>query len=754
VKSGRFRRRSWVALVTTCLIVVFGGIASATPREASPAVKITTAHLAGAATQRHYFALLGASGCSPSCTWSVSPIGRRGSGRHIRGLPKGLSFSPDGYIVGVPSTAGTARFEVKATNGHRSATRTLVIAVASNRLQSVAGRILVHHSATVTLGHFRLSVPATSARDNGTASLTELDADPGNQTGPSVAVNLQGASSGVTVTLPMNPASSLSGSAFRPAVMEYPSGGAPILYSGSALAFDATNNSVSVTLRSSPPEGDELDRTLSVGSLLVATFVSTVFPIALIPLAAISLVPLADSAAVRTYLSIHAGTPHCSPSIGEPEVSVSGSAFTRRKMLSNQAPLLECTQSAGNDVDWILSNNSGTVLDVTPLSDERIVHTISSGDVLTDAVFDRLNESNPSSVLIPPGGGVMLSVSQAGDNPLSVTVSSASALGAFLIRQFNFISALPDAVAVVKDLVFKCGIPLVNSLYFYTALSCLAALAPDALKMVKHSSKLVEKLTLVLAAVSAAVDGFDTLQDSLDLRGLGNMSADLAFSPPTVNSPPTTVGSKNDILIFGDNDPTDDNDSSGMDNLAAALTADGYNVTEESGIVTPPADLSPYGQVWDYDIESAQTSDEAQLEQYVQNGGSLYLSGEWGGLGNFDNSYDQDVISDLIGAPTIVDDSSGADDVLPVNASALDNFSTSPNQLSTLASDDFGGITGVDPSNVLFTNDDGDAAAAAWPVGTTGFLAIVMDVNWAQSSYGDPTTMPEVAQNIAALLSK
>ena len=64
-------------------------------------------------------------------------------------------------------------------------------------------------------------------------------------------------------------------------------------------------------------------------------------------------------------------------------------------------------------------------------------------------------------------------------------------------------------------------------------------------------------------------------------------------------------------------------------------------------------------------------------------------------------------------------------------------------------------MTGVPAANVFVSDSNGDAAAALWDnLGSgKGRLAILMDINWAQTSYMDPTTMPLVTQDLPDFLS-
>jgi hypothetical protein len=233
------------------------------------------------------------------------------------------------------------------------------------------------------------------------------------------------------------------------------------------------------------------------------------------------------------------------------------------------------------------------------------------------------------------------------------------------------------------------------------------------------------------------------------------VKAAIAASPPSAR---VAVGPKSSILIYGDNDdPSIDStsDPSGMANLAATLDQSGFNVTTMPGVVSLPSDLSPYGQIWFYGIDPISPTDESTLETFVRLGGSVFLTGEWGDATHWNNQSIQDILTALLPTPVSVsgdDDSTGP---LTVNTSVLDNVAFAPNTLTTWTPNRVGGLTGVAPSNDLIDNSSGNSSGAVWEVGQAGGrLAVLMDMNWAQSTYEDSTTMPEITQNIGYFLSQ
>jgi hypothetical protein len=91
-----------------------------------------------------------------------------------------------------------------------------------------------------------------------------------------------------------------------------------------------------------------------------------------------------------------------------------------------------------------------------------------------------------------------------------------------------------------------------------------------------------------------------------------------------------------------------------------------------------------------------------------------------------------------------------------INTSVVDSASTEPNLLTTWHPQCPGGLGNVAPSNVFASAQNGIPVAALWDdddVIGSGRLAILMDVNWAQTTYADMSTMPGVTQNLAQFLS-
>jgi hypothetical protein len=220
----------------------------------------------------------------------------------------------------------------------------------------------------------------------------------------------------------------------------------------------------------------------------------------------------------------------------------------------------------------------------------------------------------------------------------------------------------------------------------------------------------------------------------------------------------THVGSRTSILFYGNGG--DSSDTGGFSNLEGALVSAGYDVHFAQSL---PADISAYGQVWEYGLGVITTAQQEQeLINYARSGGSLFLTGEWNGCCQ---SPSNDAVIKAIFDGLVVtvggmqfgpdDDSFGAD---PVNTHAIDGVATTPNKLTTFTGAAVGAIsaTNVDPNNFLFTDSNGAGVVGVWDnhnVVGGGRLAIVMDTNWVADAYQDSATVPGIVQNLAYFLS-
>lgn len=143
--------------------------------------------------------------------------------------------------------------------------------------------------------------------------------------------------------------------------------------------------------------------------------------------------------------------------------------------------------------------------------------------------------------------------------------------------------------------------------------------------------------------------------------------------------------------------------------------------------------MSGYGQIWHYGVEdSPSAADQQALESFVKAGGSVFLTGDWGGNLSFDNLADQGVINAFVptGPVSIPGDADPSKD-LAVNSTVIDNAAHTPDILTVFTGSYVGGLTGVPSANVFISDTNGDAAGALWESLGSGHgrLAVIMDIN-------------------------
>jgi hypothetical protein len=251
---------------------------------------------------------------------------------------------------------------------------------------------------------------------------------------------------------------------------------------------------------------------------------------------------------------------------------------------------------------------------------------------------------------------------------------------------------------------------------------------------------------------AASLSGPETILGE-PVCGLSDPSA----APPPAPAPnPNAPGPPGSILIYGDGDFGED--TTGFINLEDALAQRGFAVATLPGTTTLPADLSAYGQIWHYGIDVPSDADQQRLIGYVHAGGRVLLTGERPCC-ELENDADSVIVNAVVAGGGIGVGGLGeiglCTDLQDVNPSAQGGAATTPNVLTTWQPQCPGGMTGVAPQNVLATALDGTVTGAVWDetnISGGGRLAILMDVNWAQSTFADFTTMGPIAQNLAAFL--
>lgn len=405
-------------------------------------------------------------------------------------------------------------------------------------------------------------------------------------------------------------------------------------------------------------------------------------------------------------------------------------------------------------VEWKLANDSGVVFTVTDTGPGQIVGAEHSDDALTDLYFAGYNSRLGDRVIdIPPGGVVEVSVPQGQGASLRVTTAIAVTLAAFILREIgSLLVGVPVAAVQIFEVLQTCGFSLLtNGAAAPLTLACTEQLAPAALSVAK-ASKGVAKVVWVVGLALLIADAALTVSD-LIVASLSTLGVRLASTAPKQQPPGPVIGSKQNVLIYGDNDAGagEGGDGTGMDNISAQLTAEGDHVTEQA---TPglPADLSAYGQIWHFGVEEPSDADVTTLETFISSGGSVFLTGEWGT--GWDNPEDQTILDATADQNLTVngDDEDGGTD-LAVNPTAIDGITQTPAAVTSFTGQHVGGLSGVAAINTVVTNQVGDPMAAAWTLPGGGRVVVVMDVNWAESSILDPDTMPQFTTNIGAFLA-
>ena len=256
-------------------------------------------------------------------------------------------------------------------------------------------------------------------------------------------------------------------------------------------------------------------------------------------------------------------------------------------------------------------------------------------------------------------------------------------------------------------------------------------------------------VTTSLPQVLGAASGTTTLEPERNARFLPEL-------PHLQRSVQKSSSLRGSVLIFGLGDETTGS-ADDVANLQRYLTDAGYNVTV-AGSGSLPGSLSDYQMVWYLDATaSISSTDQQSLVSFVRSGGGLYLTGERPCCESM-NTGDQAIVNALLpsGGVTIggLGDKGNSNSI---NDGVIDGIATTPNVLSTWTPSAPGGINGVRPANVLAMDSTGAVTGAAWESGQmngSGRLAILMDVNWLQSSYQDPVTAPQIVQNLAWFLTK
>lgn len=191
--------------------------------------------------------------------------------------------------------------------------------------------------------------------------------------------------------------------------------------------------------------------------------------------------------------------------------------------------------------------------------------------------------------------------------------------------------------------------------------------------------------------------------------------------------------------------------------IATMLNARGFDATFSA---TLPPDLSPYGAIWDAQtISGLSTANELALQDFVNSGRGLHLSGERPCCEAANQSVES-VVSALTGKAISFGGIGDTFGPYTVQATVLGGLASAPHALATLPLNGAGGITGLavtdphvlarDPVNrvVAVAFDSNDILSGA------GRISVVMDTDWEILDVGcSPTGLTaDVVENIATFL--
>jgi protocatechuate 3,4-dioxygenase beta subunit len=209
-------------------------------------------------------------------------------------------------------------------------------------------------------------------------------------------------------------------------------------------------------------------------------------------------------------------------------------------------------------------------------------------------------------------------------------------------------------------------------------------------------------------------------------------------------------GSNGSTLIFGNGDNSGEisNALEPLENLRKILTRAGDSVTVQRHL---PLDLGGIHTIWYVGIEPLSSAEQAELVGFVKNGGGLYLTGERPCCEDMNRSDEALIAALAYLRPLKIGNGSDVDSAYEsrntVNANAIDGVSQLPDKLSSWVPSAPGVIEGLATRNALTFAYQGGMpvmTGEVWDgpniIGGNGRLAILMDINWLESAYWEPTS--------------
>jgi hypothetical protein len=189
------------------------------------------------------------------------------------------------------------------------------------------------------------------------------------------------------------------------------------------------------------------------------------------------------------------------------------------------------------------------------------------------------------------------------------------------------------------------------------------------------------------------------------------------------------------------------------DSVKNRLEAAGHTATIVS---TAPADYTGYDQIWD--LRWNESFDQTQIDAYddfVKNGGFLFISTENPGCCNGYNATKAALITQMGGGDTVIGGTAG---------STLDVVSdgTNTTYMTNGLTVNFMAISAIenDQGTALITDSNGAVAAMMWvgnagdlAEGYTGTVITIADINWLAQGFSDPNMSEDNTQALDDIIN-
>ena len=187
------------------------------------------------------------------------------------------------------------------------------------------------------------------------------------------------------------------------------------------------------------------------------------------------------------------------------------------------------------------------------------------------------------------------------------------------------------------------------------------------------------------------------------------------------------------------------------DSVAARLEAAGHTVTIQRNTANPPADISAYDQIWDLRwMTSLDAGTTTQYDDFVKNGGFLFMATENPGCCNVPNATKAALITQMGGGDTTIGGDAGSTENTVVNG-------TNTTYMTSGLTVNFSAISAIvnDQGTALITDANGKVAAMMWVgnagdlgTGYSGTVITIADINWLAQGF---TNVDFVEDNTQAL---